>query len=113
MPEDCVFCRIVGGELPADVVHREPDLLVIRDINPVAATHVLVIPERHVADLRELEPGDADLWWRLTQTANTVAAKLGHAAGYRFFVSVGSGGGQTVPHLHVHVLGGGMTRLPQ
>ncbi len=113
MPQDCVFCRIVRGELPAEVVHREDGLLAIRDINPVARTHVLVIPDRHIADLRELSAGDADLWWQLTQAASRVAADLGHADGYRFFVSVGPGGGQTVFHLHVHVLGGAMTRLPQ
>ena len=59
MPQDCVFCRIVRGELPAEVVHREDGLLAIRDINPVARTHVLVIPDRHIADLRELSAGDA------------------------------------------------------
>jgi len=103
----------VSGELPAEVVHREQGLVAIRDIHPVADTHVLVIPERHVADLRELTSADRDLWWRLTQAANRVAEQLGHSTGYRFFVSVGSGGGQTVFHLHVHVLGGAMTRLPQ
>ncbi len=112
MPEACIFCRIVRGELPAEVVHREAGLVAIRDIQPVAATHVLVIPERHVADLRGLGPEDADLWWRLTRAANQVAEQLGHTTGYRFYVSVGPGGGQTVFHLHIHVLGGPMARLP-
>ncbi|HVA22397.1 MAG TPA: HIT domain-containing protein [Candidatus Micrarchaeia archaeon] len=113
MPADCVFCRIVAGELPADILHREEGLIVIRDIKPAAATHVLVIPERHIQDLRALGGPDRELWWRLTGAATTVAGRLGHDDGYRFYVSVGPGGGQTVPHLHIHVLGGAVTRLPQ
>ncbi len=113
MRDDCLFCRIVDGHLPADVVHREDGIVVFRDINPVAETHVLVVPEEHIADLRELEPSQADLWMRLTRVATAVATRLGHEAGYRFYVSAGPGGGQTVPHLHIHVLGGRMKRFPQ
>jgi histidine triad (HIT) family protein len=78
----------------------------------VAETHVLVIPERHIEDLRQLQEEDAPLWLRLAQVANVVAADLGHEEGYRFYVSVGSAGGQTVPHLHIHVMAGSMRRLP-
>ncbi|MGH7640911.1 MAG: HIT domain-containing protein [Candidatus Dormibacteria bacterium] len=112
MAPACLFCRIVAGELPADEVHREPGILAFKDIHPAAETHVLVVPERHIKDLRELRESDAGLWLRLTQVANQVAADLGHDRGYRFYVSVGEEGGQTVPHLHIHVLAGPMRRLP-
>ncbi|HVB14277.1 MAG TPA: HIT domain-containing protein [Candidatus Dormibacteraeota bacterium] len=112
MPADCLFCRIVAGELPCDEVHREPGILAFKDIHPVAETHVLVVPERHIEDLRQLQAEDAALWLRLAQVANEVAADLGHEQGYRFYVSVGAAGGQTVPHLHVHVMAGSMRRLP-
>ncbi|HVB53748.1 MAG TPA: HIT domain-containing protein [Candidatus Acidoferrales bacterium] len=112
MPADCLFCRIVAGELPADEVHRERGILAFKDIHPVAETHVLVIPEQHIEDLRQLREEDAALWLRLTQVANEVAADLGHEEGYRFYVSVGSAGGQSVPHLHIHVMAGSMRRLP-
>jgi histidine triad (HIT) family protein len=112
MSSDCLFCRIVAGELPADVVHREQGILAFQDIHPVAETHVLVVPERHIDDLRQLRSEDAPLWLRLTQVANEVAADLGHDQGYRFYVNVGTAGGQTVPHLHVHVMAGSMHRLP-
>ncbi len=112
MPDQCTFCLIAAGELPAKVVHREEGILAFADIHPAAETHVLVIPERHISDLRSLGPEDADLWFRLTQAANRVAEELGHEQGYRFYVSVGPGGGQTVFHLHVHVLAGSMRRLP-
>ena len=112
MSEECIFCRIVAGELPAQVIHREDGLLAIMDIHPVADTHALVMPERHIPDLRDLRPEDASLWLRLTQAAHKVAEDLGHPQGYRFYVSVGPGGGQTVPHLHVHVMAGPMRRLP-
>ena len=112
MTSDCLFCRIVAGELPADEVQREPGILAFKDIHPVAETHVLVIPERHIEDLRQLKEEAAPLWLRLRQVANEVAADLGHEDGYRFYVSVGSAGGQTVPHLHIHVMAGSMRRLP-
>jgi len=112
MNPDCLFCRIVAGQLPADEVHREDGILAFKDIHPVADTHVLVIPERHIEDLRHLRLEDAGLWLRLTQVANEVAADLGHEDGYRFYVSVGSAGGQTVPHVHIHVMAGSMRRLP-
>ncbi len=112
MVEDCVFCRIVAGELPANVVYREDGILAFIDIHPAASTHALVIPERHIEDLRHLTDDDAALWLRLTLAAHHVAEELGHPQGYRFFVSVGPGGGQTVPHLHIHVLAGEMRRLP-
>ncbi len=112
MAQECVFCRIIAGELPADFVYRGRGVVGFRDIHPVADTHVLVVPEIHIQDLRDLGEEHAGLWLTLAQVANQVARELGHADGYRFYVSVGAAGGQTVPHLHVHVLGGAMRRIP-
>lgn len=109
---ECIFCRIVAGELPSDEVYREPGIIAFKDIHPVAETHVLVVPEKHIEDLRHLQEEDKELWFRISQVANAVALDLGHEQGYRFYVSVGSAGGQTVPHLHVHVMAGSMRRLP-
>lgn len=102
---DCVFCGIAAGEVPARVVAEDDCVIAIEDLNPQAPVHVLVMPRQHLVDLREV--GDDGLVDRLVATANQVAAAKGVAEdGYRVVVNVGSHGGQTVPHLHVHVLGG-------
>jgi histidine triad (HIT) family protein len=102
---DCIFCRIAAGEAPARVVAEDDDVIAIEDIAPQAPVHVLVIPRRHVADVREV--GEDGLMARLVSTANWVAALEGVAGGgYRLVVNVGPDGGQQVPHLHLHVLGG-------
>ena len=102
---DCIFCRIAAGEAPARVVAEDPDVLAIEDVRPQAPVHVLVIPRQHVADLREV--GEEGLLARLMATAKRVAAiKEVADAGYRVVVNVGADGGQEVPHLHLHVLGG-------
>ena len=102
---DCIFCRIVAGELPARVIAEDDGVLAIEDVNPQAPVHVLVLPRRHLADIRELE--DDGLLGRLVATANRVAADRGLAgSGYRLVVNTGPESGQTVAHLHLHVLGG-------
>jgi histidine triad (HIT) family protein len=102
---DCIFCRIAAGEVPARVVAEDRDVIAIEDVRPQAPVHVLVIPRHHVADLREV--GEDGLLARLVTTANRVAAIKDVAdAGYRVVVNVGADGGQEVPHLHLHVLGG-------
>jgi histidine triad (HIT) family protein len=104
---DCIFCKIAAGEVPCNAVHAEPDLLAFHDLNPQAPVHVLVIPRRHIAALTELTPADADLVGRLQVAATRVAAELGLAgSGYRLVINCGDDGGQTVPHLHLHLLGG-------
>ncbi|MBX6351271.1 MAG: histidine triad nucleotide-binding protein [Clostridia bacterium] len=109
---DCVFCRIVAGELPARVVYSDDEFLAIRDINPVAPTHVLVIPRAHVARVSELAPGDAPMLGRLLEVARRVAESEGLARGYRLVINDGPMGGQTVDHLHLHVLGGRQMTWP-
>jgi histidine triad (HIT) family protein len=105
MAADCLFCRIAAGALPADVVDRGPGVLAIRDIAPRAPVHVLVLPERHVTSVHDPEADDAMLA-ALFSLARRVAEAEGIADGYRVATNVGARGGQTVGHLHLHVLGG-------
>lgn len=105
MPENCLFCKIVSGEIPAMILVDTDDALVFRDINPQAPYHVLVIPKRHVASLNEAD--DAVDLGNLMRLAARVVAEEGIAeSGYRVVVNTNADGGQTVGHLHLHVLGG-------
>jgi histidine triad (HIT) family protein len=104
---DCIFCRIVAGEIPSNRVLEDEHLIAFRDIQPAAPVHVLVVPRRHLASLDALEDGDAELAGRLMAAARDVARQEGVAeSGYRVVINTGAHGGQTVGHLHVHVLGG-------
>lgn len=105
-PGSCLFCRIVAGEVPAERVAGGDGVIAFRDIAPRAPVHVLIVPERHVATIDELGPDDAGLWWSCLELARRVAADEGIAGGYRLVTNVGPRGGQTVFHLHLHVLGG-------
>lgn len=105
---DCIFCRIARGEIPATIVKRAPGALAFRDLDPRAPTHVLVIPERHVEAVRDaMDPADAPLLGELLQLAAATATELGlDAGGYRIVTNTGRDGGQSVGHLHLHLLGG-------
>ena len=103
---DCLFCKIASGDIPADVVARGDGVLAFRDVNPVAPTHVLVIPAEHVGSLAALEAGHAQLLTELIRVANQVAADDKLEDGYRVVTNIGPAAGQSVPHLHLHVLGG-------
>lgn len=105
---DCIFCKVAAGEIPADVVERTDEWVVFRDIAPQAPVHLLVIPVRHVASLHEASPEDAGLLGRLLLAAREAAEREGLAGrgGYRVVTNVGREAGQSVFHLHVHVLGG-------
>jgi len=104
---DCIFCKIAAGEIPADVIYENEDVLVFRDLNPQAPTHVLVIPRRHVSTLNDLQPQDAELMGKMTLAAKAVAEQEGIAEeGYRTVVNCNAGAGQTVFHIHLHLLGG-------
>jgi histidine triad (HIT) family protein len=103
----CLFCRIVAGELPAKVLHDDDLVMAIRDITPRAPTHVLLLPRRHIASAADLVESDGPLLGRLFAVAADLARELRIAdAGYRLVSNVGRWGGQTVPHLHVHLMGG-------
>ena len=104
---DCLFCKIGSGQIPAKVVLQDDEVLAFDDINPQAPVHALVIPKRHVVALNDVGEGDQALLGRLLEAAALVARKKGIAeAGYRVVVNTGRHGGQTVSHLHLHVLGG-------
>ena len=106
MSTSCVFCRIATREIPATIVFEDDDLVAFRDLSPQAPTHVLVIPKRHMASLDEAEGQDAELLGRMLLVARAVAAQEGLKKGYRVVTNCGAGAGQSVFHLHVHVLGG-------
>lgn len=103
---DCLFCRIVAGELPSDRVHEDDDVIAFRDIHPQAPTHVLVVPRRHVPDIDTLEDHDAGLLTALFAAVRRVAGQERLAKGYRVVTNVGAESGQSVFHLHLHLLGG-------
>jgi histidine triad (HIT) family protein len=104
---DCLFCRIVAGEVPATVVRESQRIVAFRDIAPQAPTHVLVVPRDHHANIAGLVADDPSLAIELLQEAHAVAAAEGVAdAGYRLVFNTGDDAGQTVHHVHVHVLGG-------
>lgn len=105
--DDCVFCRIAAGEVPARVLLADEDVVVFHDIAPRAPTHLLVIPRRHIASLDAAAPEEANLLGRLLLAAAAAARQAGLVAGgYRVVTNCGAGAGQSVFHLHLHVLGG-------
>jgi histidine triad (HIT) family protein len=107
MTEECIFCRIVTGELPGDIVYQDENFLAFRDIMPKAPTHIIVIPKAHINSAAELTEGQEELVGRLIIIANRLAEKEGIAGkGYRLAINCGPEGGQIVPHLHLHLLGG-------
>jgi len=104
---DCLFCRIAEKTLPSKIVHEDDKCVAFDDVNPQAPTHVLVIPRKHVASIAELNEADAGLLAHLMMTGSKIAKQKGIAeGGYRMVVNTGKNGGQTVFHLHLHVLGG-------
>ena len=107
MKPDCLFCRIVARQLPGDIVYEDDDVLAFNDINPQAPTHVLIIPKEHVATVNDVADADAAVFSTLVLRARAIAAQLGIAEpGYRLLLNCNAAGGQTVYHLHVHLLGG-------
>ena len=110
---DCLFCKIASGELNADVIFETDDVLAFRDINPQAPTHVLVIPKRHISTINELKETDADLVGKLYLAAKDIARQEGtEEAGYRTVMNCNAAAGQTVFHIHLHVLGGRQMSWP-
>ena len=105
--DDCLFCKIAGGKIPAKLVLDEADVVAFEDINPQAPVHLLVIPRRHVASLNESKDEDASMLGRLMIAARRLAREKGiDASGYRIVVNTMAGAGQSVFHVHLHLLGG-------
>lgn len=105
MPEKTIFKRILDKEIPADVVHEDELCLAFRDVSPQAPVHVLVIPKKEIPSLAEIEPEDQLLLGHLLLTVRQLAEQLGLTNGYRIVVNCGPDGGQSVDHLHIHLLG--------
>lgn len=104
---DCVFCKMAAGEIEPDTVYADDEILAFRDLNPQAPTHILLIPRRHIATTNDLAEADAALVGRLTLVAARLAADEGIAeSGYRTVLNCNAGAGQSVFHLHLHLLGG-------
>lgn len=105
--DDCLFCKIVAGDIPADIVYEDDDVMAFRDINPQAPTHVLIIPKRRIPTINDLEPSDAETVGKLFLAAKAIAEAEGIAeSGYRVTMNCNGDGGQTVFHIHLHLLGG-------
>lgn len=109
---DCIFCKIVAGSIPSKKVREDEHLLAFHDIDPKAPTHILVIPKKHVASLGHATAADEALLGRLLLAASEVAREQGLTKGYRVVISTGPEGGQTVDHLHLHLLGGRQMHWP-
>ena len=104
---DCIFCRIAAGEIPADVVFKDDEVIAFRDIHPQAPTHILIAPRLHIASLTEAATQHKCLLGKLLLVAKNVAEKENVATkGYRLVLNCGADGGQLVPHVHLHLLGG-------
>ena len=104
---DCLFCRIAAGQIPAKIVYQDERLIAFQDINPQAPMHVLIVPRRHIATLNDLAPGDDGIVGEMVRRAAAIAREHGHAdRGYRTVFNCNAEAGQTVFHIHLHVLGG-------
>jgi histidine triad (HIT) family protein len=106
---DCLFCKIVAGEIPSDIVHSTPTTLAFKDIAPAAPLHVLVIPRRHITDAAQVTAADGPVLADMLMAAHAVAEEAGVAGpdrGYRLIFNIGPDAMNSVPHLHLHVLGG-------
>jgi len=110
---DCLFCKIVKREIPGSIVYEDDHVLAFDDINPQAPTHVLIVPKRHIASLDELAPGDDQIVGELARRAAAIARERGIAAGgYRTVFNTNRDAGQTVFHIHLHLLGGRSMQWP-
>mgnify|MGYP001591234736 FL=1 len=108
-----LFAKIIAREIPADIVHETDEVLAFRDVNPKAPTHILVVPKKPIARINDASPEDARLIGTVLLTAAEIARKLGlDRSGYRLVINNGQDGGESVPHLHVHLLGGRPLQWP-
>ena len=105
--EDCIFCKIIKGDIPSSKVYEDDEILAFNDINPVAPIHVLVIPKKHIKSLVDVEPGDERIIANIYKVINKIAEEKGiKEKGYRVVVNCGEDGGQEVGHLHFHLIAG-------
>ena len=110
---DCLFCKIVAHEIPASIVYEDDRVLAFNDINPQAPTHLLIVTKRHITSLNDLSPEDDQIVGELVRRAGVIATERGvSASGFRTVFNTGRDGGQTVPHIHLHLLGGRSMHWP-
>ena len=108
---DCIFCQIIAGKIPSEILYQDEEVIAFRDINPQAPTHLLIIPRKHITSLADISEAESTLIGHMVNIANRLAKEEGvFERGYRLVISCGEEGGQLVPHLHMHLLGG--QRLP-
>lgn len=104
---DCLFCKIRDGEIPSDTIYEDDDVIAFRDVNPQSPTHVLIVPRKHIATTNDLEPDDAPVIGKMMLAAKAIAAEQGIAEdGYRLVINCNAKAGQTVFHIHLHLMGG-------
>jgi histidine triad (HIT) family protein len=108
---DCIFCKIIAGQIPGEMVYQDQDVAAFKDINPKAPVHILIVPKKHIVSVSDLAPEDTGLAGKLLLTAKTVAAQQGLKA-YKLVVNTGAEAGQVVMHLHLHLLGGRKLETP-
>lgn len=102
---DCIFCMLANGQIPTDMVYQDDQIAVFRDADPQAPVHMLMVPRTHIQSLDQLQDENAELIAHMMLKIKEVAAQEGLEAGYRCVINTGEDGGQTVPHLHIHILG--------
>ena len=110
MSDDCIFCKIVRGDIPSSKVYEDDELFAFHDIHPVAPVHFMLIPKQHLPSLQEVDDSHAALLGRMLTLAPKLAQEQGLDNGFRTVINTGVGGGQEVFHLHIHIIGGG--RIP-
>lgn len=110
---ECIFCKIISGKAPSSILYRDDFVTAFRDIHPVVPLHVLIVPNKHIASINELNREDEAIAGRLLTTAGKLANEYGiRDSGYRLIINTGTNGGQVVYHLHVHLIGGQKMRFP-
>lgn len=111
--DHCIFCNIVAGKAPSTQLYQDVLLTAFRDIHPVAPSHVLIVPNRHISTLNDVKPEDEAILGRMLSVARLIAGQEGIAeSGYRLILNTGHNGGQVIYHLHLHVIGGQRMRYP-
>ncbi len=104
---DCIFCQIVAGKVPSEIVYQDEEVIAFRDIHPMAPVHLIIIPKRHIPSLAHLSEAESSLVGHMVSIANQLAKRESiSGSGYRLAMNCGEEGGQLVPHLHLHLLGG-------
>lgn len=104
---DCLFCKIRDGEIPSETIYENDDILAFKDVNPHAPTHILIVPRKHISTINDLEDDDAEIMGKMMLAAQDISSFEGIAeSGYRLVINCNAGAGQTVFHIHMHLMGG-------